>query len=63
MFMNMYGVTSMEKMNKRNFEKDYLKAVKKLMREEVGLTPTRIQKTKKAYNRQQNKKIDDTDIE
>ena len=63
MFTNMYGVTFMAKMNKRNFEKDYLKAVKKLMREEVGLTPTRIQQTKKAYNRQQNKKIDDTDIE
>ena len=32
---------------KRNFEKDYVKAIKKVMREEVGMTPTRITKNKK----------------
>ena len=32
---------------KRNFEKDYVKAIKKVMREEVGMTPTRISKNKK----------------
>lgn len=46
---------------KNNFEKDYVKAVKKIMREEVGLMPTRVQKSKKAYNRQKSKRIDDTD--
>lgn len=46
---------------KKNFEKDYVKAVKKIMREEIGLTPTRVQKSKKAYNRQKNKRITDTD--
>lgn len=43
---------------KRDFEKDYVKAVKRLMRDEVGLTPTRVTKTKKAYNRNKSKKID-----
>ena len=46
---------------KKDFEKDYVKAVKKIMREEVGLMPTRVQKSKKAYNRQKNKRITDTD--
>lgn len=46
---------------KKDFEKDYVKAVKKIMREEVGITPTRIAKSKKAYNRQKSKKIDNTD--
>lgn len=46
---------------KKNFEKDYVKAVKKIMREEIGLTPTRVQKSKKVYNRQKNKRITDTD--
>lgn len=36
---------------KRNFEKDYVKAIKKVMREEVGLSPTRISKNKKKYSR------------
>ena len=48
-------------MMKKDFEKDYVKAVKKIMREEVGLMPTRVQKSKKAYNRQKNKRITDTD--
>lgn len=46
---------------KRDFETDYVKAVKKIMREEIGLTPTRVEKSKKAYNRQKNKRITDTD--
>lgn len=46
---------------KNDFEKDYVKAVKKIMREEVGLMPTRVQKSKKVYNRQKSKRIDDTD--
>ena len=36
---------------KRNFEKDYVKAIKKVMREEIGMTPTRITKNKKKYSR------------
>lgn len=36
---------------KRNFEKDYVKAIKKVMREEIGLSPTRISKNKKKYSR------------
>ena len=46
---------------KRNFEKDYVKTVKKVMREEVGLSPTRISKNKKKYSRK-NYKIE-LDIE
>lgn len=46
----------------RDFETDYVKAVKKVMRESVGLVPTRIQKTKKAYNRQTSKRITDEDL-
>lgn len=46
---------------KRDFETDYVKAVKKIMREEIGLTPTRVEKSKKAYNRQKSKRITDTD--
>ena len=38
-------------MKKKNFEKDYVKTIKKVMREEVGLTPTRISKNKKKYSR------------
>lgn len=47
---------------KRDFETDYVKAVKKIMREEVGLIPTKVEKSKKAYNRQKSKRIDDNDI-
>ena len=46
---------------KRDFETDYVKAVKKIMREEIGLTPTRVEKSKKVYNRQKSKRITDTD--
>ena len=34
-----------------SFEKDYIKAIKKIMREEVGFQPTRISKNKKKYSR------------
>lgn len=49
----------MAKQNKRDFETDYVKAVKKVMREEIGLMPTKVQKSKKAYNRQKSKLITD----
>ena len=48
----------MAKQNKRDFETDYVKAVKKILREEYGITPTRVTKSKKAYNRNQMKNID-----
>ena len=48
----------MGKSKKRDFETDYVKAVKKIMREEYGITPTRVAKSKKAYNRNQIKDID-----
>lgn len=51
----------MAKQNKRDFETDYVKAVKKVMREEIGLMPTKVQKSKKAYNRQKSKLITDED--
>lgn len=42
-----------------NFEKDVIKALKRSAREEYGLQPTRVQASKKAYNRKKfNKKID-----
>ena len=49
------------KKDKRDFETDYVKAVKKVMREEIGLMPTKVQKSKKAYNRQKSKLITDED--
>lgn len=58
MFMNMYGHIFMATKNKRNFETDYVKAVKKIMREEYGIVPTRIAKSKKAYNRNKIKNDD-----
>lgn len=51
----------MAKQNKRDFETDYVKTVKKVMREEIGLMPTKVQKSKKAYNRQKSKLITDED--
>ena len=51
----------MAKQNKKDFETDYVKAVKKVMREEIGLMPTKVQKSKKAYNRQKSKLITDED--
>ena len=41
----------MKSKRKSNFEKDYIKAVKKVLREQVGLSPTRISKNKKKYSR------------
>jgi hypothetical protein len=38
-------------MKNKNFEKDFIKSIKKVMREEVGLMPTRISKNKKKYSR------------
>ena len=43
---------------KNNFHDDFVKAIKKSMREEYGLMPTKVQKSKKAYNRQKSKRID-----
>ena len=34
-----------------NFEVDYVKAIKKIMREEIGYQPTKITKNKKKYSR------------
>lgn len=48
---------------RHDFETDYIKAVKRQMRDEVGLVPTRVEKSKKAYNRQKSKRIDDHDTE
>lgn len=36
---------------KRRFEDDYVKAIKKIMREEIGFQPTKITKNKKKYSR------------
>lgn len=43
---------------KRDFQTDYVKAVKKIMREEFGITPTKVAKSKKAYNRNKIKNDD-----
>ena len=34
-----------------NFEADYVKAIKKIMREEIGFQPTKITKNKRKYSR------------
>ena len=34
-----------------NFEGDYVKAIKKIMREEIGFQPTKVTKNKKKYSR------------
>ena len=55
----------MAKTSKRDFHDDFVKAIKKSMREEYGLMPTRVEKSKKTYNRNKSKKIDfetDTDL-
>ena len=41
----------MKSKRKNNFEKDYVKAIKKIMREEIGFQPTKISKNKKKYSR------------
>lgn len=46
------------KTNRKQFENDYVKAIKKIMREEYGITPTRIAKSKKTYNRNKIKNDD-----
>ena len=38
-----------------NFLTDYVKAVKKVMRDTIGLQPTRIKKSVKVYNRNKTK--------
>jgi hypothetical protein len=44
-----------KKRTQHNFLTDYIKAVKKVMRETVGLQPTRIKQSVKAYNRNKTK--------
>lgn len=48
---------------KRNFLADYVKAIKKAMREDVGITPTKIVKNSKKYNRKKVKEKDRKDFE
>jgi hypothetical protein len=48
----------MSKNKKRDFETDYVKAVKKIMRDEYGIIPSKITKSKKEYNRKKMKNID-----
>ena len=43
------------KRTNQNFLTDYVKAVKKVMRDTVGLQPTRIKQSVKAYNRNKTK--------
>jgi hypothetical protein len=52
----------MAKKNKRDFHEDFVKAIKKSMREEYGLMPTRVAKSKKVYNRSKNKHINFDDL-
>lgn len=47
---------------KRDFHDDFVKAIKKSMREEYGLMPTRVEKSKKAYNRSKSKHINFDDL-
>ena len=43
------------KRTKQNFLTDYVKAIKKVMRDTVGLQPTRIKQSVKVYNRNKTK--------
>ena len=52
----------MAKKNKRDFHDDFVKAIKKSMREEYGLMPTRVEKSQKTYNRSKSKRIDFDDL-
>ena len=52
----------MAKKNKRDFHEDFVKAIKKSMREEYGLMPTKVAKSKKVYNRSKNKHINFDDL-
>ena len=44
-----------KKKKHNNFLTDYVKAVKKVMRETIGLQPTRVRQSVKAYNRNKTK--------
>ena len=46
---------SRTKIKYKNHENAYIKAIKRVMREEVGFTPTKIKESKKTYNRAKNK--------
>lgn len=43
------------KLKYKDHETAYIKAIKKVMREEVGFIPTKIKVSKKTYNRGKNK--------
>lgn len=45
------GRKRMSKKRRSNFEEDYIKAIKKVMREEIGFQPTKVTKNKKKYSR------------
>ena len=46
-----------KKKKHNNFPTDYIKAVKIVMRETVGLQPTRVRQSVKAYNRNKAKQV------
>ena len=46
-----------KKQRHNNFLTDYIKAVKKAMRETVGLQPTRVKQSVKVYNRNKAKQV------
>lgn len=46
-----------KKKRHNNFLTDYVKAVKKAMRETVGLQPTRVRQSVKVYNRNKTKQV------
>lgn len=46
---------SRTKIKYKDTEMAYIKAIKRVMREEVGFTPTKIKASKKAYKRTKNK--------
>jgi hypothetical protein len=48
---------------KRSFLDDYIKVCKKILRETVGITPTKISKNSKKYNRKKLKEKDRKDFE
>lgn len=54
-------IMSRTKIKYKNHEDAYIKAIKRVMREEVGFTPTKIKASKKTYNRARNKGINLTD--
>jgi hypothetical protein len=52
-----------KKRTKRNFLDDYIKVWKKVMRDVVGFSPTKITKNSKKYNRKKLKEKDRKDFE